>query len=173
MMVWGADILDTNPRRIIVAFVQGDKYQVISDNSHFIPSENDSESPCLSDPLSEQDNNGLSIKNGTLNIEMQFWYSCGTYAVYDHHYIFRWQNNTMALIGFNHSEFWRNSASSTMHSLNYNTQRMDISTETHDDSDEKHPDKIITTEKKGLKFKKAYHYNLNDMQFEMDLGIGD
>ncbi len=120
----GAQLLNTNPRGIMVFFNDNNKYTLISKNlKGFIPSENDVENPCLEDPL-----NLVEIEKNILIINFNYWLSCGSWYVNNATYKFRYQNNSFELIGFDHSEFHRASGESKEKSINFSTKEQIITT---------------------------------------------
>ncbi|MDR2283993.1 MAG: hypothetical protein LBE37_12325 [Sphingobacterium sp.] len=124
----GADTLNLNPRMIMVFFKEKDNgYTLVAQNTiGFIPSENDEESTCLSDPLMTE--GGIGIQKGILTIGFQYWLSCGSWYVNNADYKFRYQNQEMALIGFDHSEFHRASGEQSSTSINLSTKQMEYIT---------------------------------------------
>ena len=124
----GQDTLNVNPRTLMVFFKEkGEGYTLAAHSgTGFIPSENDEESPCLVDPLITE--GGISIQKGILTIGLQYWLSCGSWYVNNVDYKFRYQNEKMALIGFDHSEFHRASGEQSRTSINFSTGKMEHTT---------------------------------------------
>lgn len=155
----GQDTLNVNPRTLMVFFkYKGDGYTLVAQSgADFIPSENDEESTCLADPLLTE--GGISIQKGILRIGLQYWLSCGSWYVNNVDYKFRYQNEKMALIGFDHSEFHRASGEQSSTSINFSTGRMEQTTgyNMFDDN----PSKPKTTSSKW-KGKKIYSLDTCD-----------
>lgn len=122
----GKDTLNVNPRFLLVLFKTDSKYVLKSINKKFIPSQDDSESPCLDDPFME--NGGIEIKNGVLNIDLHYWLSCGSWYVTDRKYKFRFQENSFVLIGYDSSSFHRSSGESQSISINFISKKKQLIT---------------------------------------------
>jgi hypothetical protein len=60
----GRDTLNVNHRMLLVLIKTSRNYSLLAQNTNFIPTENDVENTCLSDPL--QETGAVSIKNGVL-----------------------------------------------------------------------------------------------------------
>ena len=126
----GKDTLNTNPRTLLVLF--GDKnkgYQLKTSNAKFLPSEDDAESRCLADPLSE---GGISIEKGLIKINMNYWLSCGSWYVTNYNYTFRYQNEKFELIGLDCYSFHRASGESSTTSINFSTKKKQVITGTNE-----------------------------------------
>lgn len=121
----GASLLNTNPRRLIIAFQSNGAYHSLLVNDHFLPAEGDTEAPCLEDPLAQ---GGIEIKKGLLKISFHHWYSCGSWYVNHNTYSFRYQHGKFALIGFDSDEFHPSSGQSSQVSINYLTRKKKTTT---------------------------------------------
>ena len=119
----GAETLNLNPRKLLIAFKENQKLKVVLENNGFLPSEHDEESTCLEDPLAD---GGIEIKNGLLKIGLHYWYSCGTWYVNHDIFSFRFQGNRFKLIGLDSFEFHRASGESSEVSINYTTGRKKV-----------------------------------------------
>ncbi|WP_249383836.1 hypothetical protein [Chitinivorax sp. B] len=115
---FGSTVLNLNPRRLVVLFQAGTGYQQVQHIDGFLPSEHDTETPCLEDPLAE---GGIEIKRGILNIDMHYWLSCGSWEVNHKTFRFRHQHNRFRLIGLDSWSFRRNSGERAERSINYLT----------------------------------------------------
>ena len=93
----GPDYLNLNPRILLILFKQKDgTYTLVSKNDKdFISSPNSEDEPTLEDTF-----NGISIKNNTLIINFNYFYSAGSWGTSKTNYIFRYQNNDFELIGY-------------------------------------------------------------------------
>lgn len=121
----GTDTLNVNPRILMILFKQTNgSYQLVAKNSSFIPTENDAESPCLADPLSET--GAIAVKKGSLILSYNYWVSCGSYGVSTNNYTFRYQNKKFELIGFDSKEFSRSTGEENSMSVNFSTNKMKI-----------------------------------------------
>lgn len=123
---FGKDTLNVNPRFLLVLFKTDSKYVLKSINKKFIPSQDDSESPCLEDPFME--NGGIEIKNGVLNIELHYWLSCGSWFVTDRKYKFRFQEDKFVLIGYDSDSFHRSTGESNSVSINFLSKKKELIT---------------------------------------------
>jgi hypothetical protein len=119
----GMPSLNTNPRYLLIIFKNktNKNYDLVAVNKKFIPSENDEESRCLSDPLLQDGD--LSIRKGVLNIELNYWLSCGSYGVTHNTYRLRFQKNKFELIGYDTKGMSRSSGEEDMESINFMTKK--------------------------------------------------
>lgn len=119
--------LNTNPRGIMVFFkTKNNEYQLIEENKlDFIPVENDADDNCLQDPL---ELGGLKIVKNILHVELNYFYSCGTWLVTNITYKFRYQNGGFALIGFDHDEMHRGTGEIISNSFNFSTKKKELTT---------------------------------------------
>lgn len=152
----GSDRLNLNPRKLLILFQTAQGYQLITENDS-LPTENDEESPCLADPLQD---GGLSITKGLLKINLHYWLSCGSWYVTNNNYSFRYQNNTMTLIGFDQTEFHRASGDQTSRSINFSTGKIKIMTGENEFTDTKQPIKV-----QWSKLKKSYPLKFEQINF--------
>lgn len=118
---FGTKELNLNPRILLVLFKTENGYQLKAKNQRFIPTEGDTVSTCLTDPLYET--GAISIKNGTLVLSYHYWLSCGSYGVTSVDYTFRFQHEKLELIGFDSHSFMRNTGEENRMSVNFSTLR--------------------------------------------------
>jgi len=116
----GMDLLDLNPRRLLILFKTSTGYTKELSTDVFLPSVNDEESTCLEDPFSE---GGIEISKGLLKIRLHYWLSCGSWYVTDYDYTFRYQNKKFEMIGLDVSSFHRASGESSTTSYNFSTRK--------------------------------------------------
>ena len=117
----GAKELNVNPRMLLVLIKDKNGYTLAARNQKFIPTQNDTTSTCLADPLAET--GAISIVKGTLILSYQYWLSCGSYGVTNNKYIFRFQDNKFKLIGFEGDSFSRSSGEENNISINFFTKK--------------------------------------------------
>lgn len=112
----GEQVLDTNPRRLLVLLARerGLKPAVAVDG--FIPPRGSPDNSCLADRMAE---GGISIKRGILHVAMQNWLSCGSYGVTNRDYALRLDNGRLRLIGFERLDFSRSSGEGERLSANF------------------------------------------------------
>ena len=124
----GQSNLNLNPRHLLILFGnQAGEYILATKNINaFIPSENDSESTCLQDPVSET--GGIEIKKGLLIVKFQYWLSCGSWYTTNVSYTFRYQKNEFELIGFDSFSFHRSTGEEENVSINFSTSKKIITT---------------------------------------------
>lgn len=124
----GRDTIDLNPRIMAIYFadsVSGTFSKNIQCNDFIILCDN----PTMDEPF-----DGIEITpKGILKIKFHFWFSAGSWETSNHTYIFRYQNNEFALIGYESSEIHRGSGEAKDYSLNFSTKKMSISTGTISD----------------------------------------
>ena len=116
------DTLNTNPRALLVLFKQENgTYKLAAKNDKgFIepPKENSS----LLDPLGEGD---INIKNNTLRLRFQYFFSAGSWYITNVEYVFRYQNNHFELIGVETNSFHRATGEETIVSFNLSTNKLE------------------------------------------------
>ena len=116
------DTLNTNPRALLVLFKQENgTYKLTAKNDKgFIepPKENSS----LLDPLEEGD---INIKNNTLRLNFQYFFSAGSWYITNVEYVFRYQNSHFELIGVETNSFHRATGEETIVSFNLSTNKLE------------------------------------------------
>lgn len=117
----GSPQLNLNNRKLLILIKSPQGYRLVASNST-LPSEGDQESPCLADPLGED--NSLSIKNGLVQINLHYWLSCGSWYVSNHLFTFRYQNLSFKLIGYDATDFHRASGEINAKSINFLTGKI-------------------------------------------------
>ena len=118
----GADVLDTNPRRLLVLVRENKGYRLLAQSpDSLLPPQASLEAPCLQDPLDEkaQDEAVIGIKRGRLWLNVSYWLSCGSYETQINRYQFRYQNGVMRLIGADGLSFSRASHDESYYSANF------------------------------------------------------
>jgi hypothetical protein len=145
----GADTLNLNDRMLLVLFGTGSKtFRKVAENRLLLPSEHDEDNSCLADPLLQE--GGIRIDEGRLKIDLNYWYSCGSWYVSQHTYTLRWQENRMRLIGFDSRDFHRASGEVSRSSINLLTgRREDVSGENEFENSGK-----VTTSRQPIKPRK-------------------
>ncbi len=118
----GEDVLNTNPRTMILLAKKGDSYAIIGNYEDFLPSEGSKETPCLADPLMSEGVIGIEKKK--LKITLGYWLSCGSYGVTRETTTLRMEGKRLRLIGRDTLEFSRSSGMGNETSINFLTGRM-------------------------------------------------
>ena len=116
------DTLNTNPRALLVLFKQENgTYKLAAKNDKgFI--EPPKESSSLLDPLGEGD---INIKNNTLRLRVQYFFSAGSWYITNVEYVFRYQNSHFELIGVETNSFHRATGEETIVSFNLSTNKLE------------------------------------------------
>lgn len=116
------DTLNTNPRALLVLFKQENgTYKLAAKNDKgFI--EPPKESSSLLDPLEEGD---INIKNNTLRLKFQYFFSAGSWYITNVEYVFRYQNSHFELIGVETNSFHRATGEETIVSFNLSTNKLE------------------------------------------------
>ena len=116
------DTLNTNPRALLVLFKQENgTYKLAAKNDKgFI--EPPKESSSLLDPLEEGD---INIKNNTLRLNFQYFFSAGSWYITNVEYVFRYQNSHFELIGVETNSFHRATGEETIVSFNLSTNKLE------------------------------------------------
>jgi hypothetical protein len=121
----GAETLDLNPRRLVVLLHKADGLRKVASVDRFLPKENDAEQPCLEDPLAE---GGIQITRGLLQIDLQYWTSCGSWWVSHRTFSFRLESagERFRLVGLDGWESKRSTGERSEYSKNYLTGKQKI-----------------------------------------------
>ena len=121
----GPDELNLNPRIFLVLFKEKDGTYILASKNDkgFIQSENDEYDPTLMDTLSS-----IDIKNNTLIINFNYFYTAGSWRTSITNYIFRYQNNRFELIGFDNNSYMRDSGEEEEFSINFSTNKIKTTT---------------------------------------------
>jgi hypothetical protein len=115
------DTLNTNPRILAVALaVPGGGYRLAMQNHSLVPRYDNA---CADDWFAEPDG-GIAIQHGTLRVALYTFMSAGGWSTGTTTLTFRWQQDTLRLIGFDYSNVQRNSGEMTTLSINYLTRRV-------------------------------------------------
>ncbi|PJK12313.1 hypothetical protein CO613_11690 [Lysobacteraceae bacterium NML07-0707] len=109
---------EEKPRWLRVLVNNGGGYRLLAESTDLIPSNDADVDPCWSDPLDE-----ISISNGKLEVNFNYWSSCGSYGVSNSKYLFREEGGRMRLIGYDRQEFSRSTGEEDRVSYNYLTGR--------------------------------------------------
>lgn len=114
---WVKDF-DTNPRILLILFKDSKKggYRLVAQNNEFIPFP---DSPSQSEPIQD-----LQIKKGVLQLDLEIWYSMGTWGAANLTYKFRHQNGDFYLIGADREDYTRNDFMTDVSSYNFSTMRV-------------------------------------------------
>lgn len=115
----GGELLNINPRKLLILFKNKTGYNLVAENTRFIPTKNSEQSRCLEDPLSET--GAVFITKGLLNLSFQYFLSCGSWEVSTQDYTFRYQNNRFELIGADDRSYHRSSGEMYETSSNFST----------------------------------------------------
>ncbi|TDQ08292.1 hypothetical protein [Pedobacter metabolipauper] len=139
---FGAKKLNLNPRILLVLFKSNSGgYHLAAKNKNFIPSENDEETTCLSDPLLGE--GGITIEKGLLKIQYQYFLSCGSWYVTNTDYTFRFQNQKFEWIGYDEYSLHRSSGQQSITSINFSTKRRSETTGGNEFNDKDNKPKTI------------------------------
>jgi len=120
----GARSLDINPRRLLVFEKTAGGFRQIAASDHAVPPSGSEETPCLADPLED---GGLSVSRRVLSLHLRIWTSCGSWGTASNVYKFRLEGDRFRLIGFDKTEFMRNTGSGEQISVNFLTLRKKVS----------------------------------------------
>lgn len=127
----GTPELDTNPRQLLVFEKTASGFRQLAAANTVVPPAGTAESPCLEDPLVE---GGLSIARQVLSVQLNYWLSCGSWGASADIYKFKRMSGRFRLIGFDHTEFMRNSGQGEEVSVNLLTGRKGTARYANDDS---------------------------------------
>lgn len=127
----GTPELDTNPRQLLLFEKTTAGFRQIAAATNLIPPAGSQDSPCLEDPLAE---GGISIARGVLSVQLNYWLSCGSWGTAIKTYKFKQISGRFRLIGFDRTEFMRNSGLGEDVSINFLTNRKSATPYAIDDS---------------------------------------
>jgi hypothetical protein len=127
----GAEQIDTNPRRLLIFAGSATGFKQIAASDRMIPPAGDVDNVCLVDPLED---GGVLIKAGVLSVNLHYWQSCGGWGTASNTYKFRREGARFRLIGFDRTEFMRNSGEGDELSVNFLTSRKSTTPFAIDDS---------------------------------------
>ena len=114
----GDNPFDTNPRILAVALgVTGGGYRLAAQDHELIARR---DYPTQSDPFEQE----LEIARGSLNVTVRLFMNAGGWGAGSSSFRFRWRDNALRLIGFDHLDVQRNSGCMTRLSINYLTGRV-------------------------------------------------
>jgi hypothetical protein len=116
----GTSEIDTNPRMLVVAFVDKatKKYSLALANHTLIPRETN---PLMDDPLTD-----AAIVKGTVQVSLGFWMSAGSWFTSQTKLTFRYQEGCFKLIGYDSTGTKRNTGEMSTVSINYLTKKAKI-----------------------------------------------
>lgn len=111
----GTEIYDTNPRvlAILLKNKASGNYEFFERSNSFVPIP---VSPTMSEPFE-----GMSITRGVLRIDMEQWYSAGTYSAAKATFRFRIVKGEMSLIGADRMDYSRAGGDTEERSYNFLT----------------------------------------------------
>lgn len=112
--------LNLNNRKLLILFKNHDGYRLVASNST-LPTEDDQESPCLSDPLKKD---SLSIENNQLKITLNYSWICGSWYAADYIFKFKYQNKHLKLIHYDALNFNHGSTQTYTRSFNFLTGKI-------------------------------------------------
>jgi hypothetical protein len=117
---FGVSELDTNPRMLVVAFVDkaAKKYSLALANHTLIPRQ--------TNPLMDDHLGSAEIVKGTLQVSLGMWMSAGSWYTTQTKLTFRYQDGCFKLIGYDSTETKRNTGETSTVSINYLTKKMKI-----------------------------------------------
>jgi hypothetical protein len=117
---FGVSELDTNPRMLVVAFVDKatKKYSLALANHTLIPRQ--------TNPLMDDHLEGAAIVKGTLQVSLGMWMSAGSWYTSQTKLTFRYQDGCFKMIGYDSTETRRNTGETSTVSINYLTRKMKI-----------------------------------------------
>jgi hypothetical protein len=115
---FGASQLDTNPRLLVIAFAEGktDALSLALADHTLIPRHTD---PVMDDPLQD-----VSLVRRTLQVSLGVFMSAGGWSVSNVKLTFRHQDGCFRLIGYDATEYERNSGKLSKLSVNYGTRKL-------------------------------------------------
>lgn len=114
----GDNPFDTNPRILAIALgFPGGGYRLAAQDHRLIARR---DYPTQSDPFEGE----LAIARGSLNVTVRLFMNAGGWDAGSSSFRFRWRENALRLIGYEHVNVQRNSGCITQLSINYLTGRV-------------------------------------------------
>lgn len=123
--------LDANPRQLLVFQRTATGFRQVAAATNLVPPAGTPDSRCLEDPLAE---GGISIARQVLSVQLNTWLSCGGWGTAINTYKFKRVSGRFRLIGFDRTEFMRNSGLGEEVSVNFLTSRKSATPYAIDDS---------------------------------------
>jgi hypothetical protein len=125
---FGAQRLDTNPRLLVVAFADAetDALSLALADHTLIPRHTD---PLMEDPFHD-----VSLVRGTLQLSLGSFMSAGSWSVTNVKFTFRHQDGCFRLIGYDATDYQRNTEELSKLSVNYLTRKVQRSSGSSDDA---------------------------------------
>jgi hypothetical protein len=118
---FGGNVLDTNPRMLIILFKSDNgQYKIAKQSNTFIVIP---DSPIMTEPFTS-----VKIRNDVLELGFELWYSAGTWWAAEYSYKFKFSNREFQLIGVDKTELWRNTGKKETRSYNFLTGKMNVTT---------------------------------------------
>lgn len=119
------NVINLNPRRLVVLFKSADGYHEVLRRDGFLPSEHAEGLPYLQDPLIKD---GVRIKRGSVWIMLREWQNHGSYDITDIQFKFRYESSTrrFRLIGYDRSESLYRYDKQIDYSINYRTEKKKV-----------------------------------------------
>ena len=114
----GDNPFDTNPRILAVALGGAGGGYRLAAQDHALIARRDY--PTQSDPFEGE----FAIAGGSLNVTVRLFMSAGGWGAGSSSFRFRWRDNGLRLIGYDHLDVQRNSGCMTRLSINYLTGRV-------------------------------------------------
>lgn len=131
----GGEVLNLNPRHLIVLLKTPAGLRKAVEATRFLPSENSADNPCLVDPMENAGEDSIQIERGVLKISLQDWFSCGSWSISNYEFKFRYDDGRFRLIGFDLSTHMRNTGEAITSSTNFLTGKQKLITENMFDSE--------------------------------------
>ncbi len=110
--------LDTNPRRVVIAWGTGSGFERRIVNASVISRLDD---PYTDDPFESGD---MTIRNGVLRLGLSYWRSMGGWTTFTVKLSFRWDGTQARLIGYDRDVLQRNSGETEKLSVDFVTRRV-------------------------------------------------
>ncbi|HMK03168.1 MAG TPA: hypothetical protein VK489_03215 [Ferruginibacter sp.] len=115
------DTVTTQPRMLAIIFKDTVKYYVLAEQSNaFIPNH---DNPVMSDPFT-----GIRIDKGSLQIDINSFYSIGSWTISNRSYKFQYRDKQFVLTGAEHYAIHRASLDYEIYSYNFLTKKRKFTT---------------------------------------------
>jgi hypothetical protein len=130
----GNDLVDTNPRMLLIALGSDNGFRLAKKNHSLIPRY---EEPTFSDPFGEE--GAIEYRHGAVTVTLGLFANAGGSDAGPSRFAMRWQGDDLRLIGFDRFNVQRNTGATSELSINYLSGRIK---EAYGRADRNEPDTV-------------------------------
>lgn len=154
----GQPELNLNPRRLVMLDQSSFGWRIWADYRDWLPRAGSEDMPCLLDPLAE---GGVKIERGTLQIDMQYFYSCGSWYITNETLKFHREGDRLRLVGKETFTLHRATHDAREISSNFLTHRQEIADTSGNVAEDDTSEQPTTKSSRRIPRKKWYFEDLD------------